>query len=132
MGAAAADQIVERGLDLRLVRMRIVREQFGRGHDPAVDAIGALVDLFLDPAAVQTRDRSRPRAWNGTFPGSAAHHFVLRCARDTGATTRDHLRGRASPDLPSPPVRISIPGASALPRARGRALQQWSYIPRNR
>jgi hypothetical protein len=31
--------------------------------------------------APQIRDRSKLRVCNG--PGSAAHHFVLRCSRDT-------------------------------------------------
>jgi hypothetical protein len=31
--------------------------------------------------APQIRDRYKLSVWNG--PGTAAHHFVLRCARDT-------------------------------------------------
>src|SRR5262249_53672283 len=39
--------------------------------------------------ARESRDRSKYRALGG--PGSAPHHFVLRCARDTDA---DHLSVR--------------------------------------
>src|SRR6266550_1038402 len=49
MGAAAADQGRECRFDLRVSRMRIAIEELDRGHHPAVDAIGALVDLLFDP-----------------------------------------------------------------------------------
>src|SRR6476646_5799518 len=56
MGAAAADEVLQRFLDLRIRRLGIAIDQLGRRHDPAVDAVGALRDLLLEPGCL---DRMR-------------------------------------------------------------------------
>src|SRR6266852_3579194 len=53
VGAASADQIGERSSDLAVGRMGIAGEQFGPRHDPAIDAIGALIHLLLDPGSLE-------------------------------------------------------------------------------
>src|SRR5262245_11710912 len=52
VGAAAADEVFERILDLRIRGLRIAVDQLGRGQDPAADAIGALRDLLLEPGGL--------------------------------------------------------------------------------
>src|SRR4029453_2013771 len=52
VSAAAADQVGQGVSDLFVGGMRIAIQQFGRGHDPAADAIAALVDLLLDPSGL--------------------------------------------------------------------------------
>src|SRR5262249_17880976 len=53
MGPTAANQIAEGVPDFLLGGVRIARQEFGPRHDPTIDAIAALVDLFLDPRGLQ-------------------------------------------------------------------------------
>ncbi len=52
MGAAAAEVVGERLLDLRLGRLLVVGEERGGLHDHAVDAVAALHRLLLDEGAL--------------------------------------------------------------------------------
>jgi len=52
MGATAADQIRKSITDFLLRWMRVAREQFGARHDPAVDAVTALIDLLRNPGGL--------------------------------------------------------------------------------
>src|SRR5262245_38658161 len=52
VGAAAADEVFQRVLDLRIGRLGIALDQLGRGQDPATDAIGTLRDLLLEPGCL--------------------------------------------------------------------------------
>src|SRR6185295_833792 len=52
VGAAAADQVRERGFDLLIGGMRFFLQQRGGGHDPAIDAVGALRNLFFEPSGL--------------------------------------------------------------------------------
>src|ERR1700734_714349 len=51
--AAPAFKSFERRLDLRFGRLLLVVEKRRRRHDPAVDAVAALWDLFLDVGGLQ-------------------------------------------------------------------------------
>src|SRR5260221_1597757 len=53
MRAAAAFEAGEPGTDLGIARMRIVGEERGRRHDPAIDAVAALRHLLVDPGLLE-------------------------------------------------------------------------------
>jgi hypothetical protein len=52
MRAAAADQRSQRLLDLVLAGIGRLPQEGSGGHDPAIDAIAALIDLLLDPGGL--------------------------------------------------------------------------------
>src|ERR1700722_5963318 len=64
MRAAPALQPFERRLDPRFGRLLLVVEKRRRRHDPAIDAVAALRDLFLDVGGLQ-----RVRLFRGAEAG---------------------------------------------------------------
>src|SRR5215510_7811902 len=87
MGAAAADEVLQRILDLRIRRLGIAVDQLGRGQDPAADAIGALRDLLLEPGGLnrmrllgrsEARERGDPFACErGDRRDAGAHRVAV-------------------------------------------------------
>src|SRR5262245_44190127 len=82
VSAAAADEVFQCILDLRIRRLGIAVDQLGRGEDPAADAIGALRDLLLEPGGLD-RVRLLGRAEAGERGDLAA--CERRHRRDAGA-----------------------------------------------
>src|SRR5579883_342763 len=69
MRRASAQVAVERGLDLRLGRMRVLVEQRGGAHDHPVRAVSALRRLFFDECGLQGMRRMLvPQSLDGRDP----------------------------------------------------------------
>src|SRR5881296_1776540 len=82
VGTAAADEVFQRVLDLRIGGLGIALAQLGRGQDPAADAIGALRDLLLEPGLLDwVRPLGRAEASERGDPAA----FERRHRRDAGA-----------------------------------------------
>src|SRR5258706_5409206 len=103
MRPAAADQRIELGLDLVIGRMRIAFQISRRRHDPAIDAIGALRDLLLEPCGLQgMRMLRRPQA-------GERGDLAFRCSRD-----RDHAgTNRGAVQVNGAGATLSEPAAEA-------------------
>src|SRR5262245_49112675 len=105
MGTAAADEVLERILDLRVRGLGVAVDQLGRGQDPAADAIGALRDLLLEPGGLD-RMRLLGRAEAGERGDLAA--FEPRDRRDAGTHRVAVDLHRASAALPEPAAETRI------------------------
>src|SRR5258706_16081231 len=84
MRAAAADEIGKRLSDFVIVWMGIARQQLRSGHDPAADAVGALVHLLLDPGAlerVRLGGRPKTRERRDLAPGHRSEDNRARAER---------------------------------------------------
>src|SRR5690349_13658347 len=95
MRAAAAFDAGERIFDLRLRGLLVVAQERGGGHEPAVDAVAALRDLFLDVSGLQ-RMRLLRRAQSGERRDFAiADRRYGRNARADGLAVEVHRAGAA-------------------------------------
>src|SRR5437879_2121027 len=95
MRDAAADEIGKRLSDFVVAWVGIARQQLRRRHDPAADAVGALVHLLLDPGAlerVRFGGRPKPRERRDLAP---AHRSDANRARAYGVTVNVHGAGAA-------------------------------------
>src|SRR5881296_275784 len=96
IGAAAAD-VGHRGVDIRVARVRILRQQRGRGHDLSRLAIAALRHVFLDPRPLhgvcavlrETLDGGHALAGHGRHRQHARARGGALQVDGTGAALRD-------------------------------------------
>src|SRR5262245_24618136 len=114
MGAAAADQRSERRIDLRVSGMRIAIEELDGGHEPAVDAVRALIHLFFDPRLLD-----RVGFFRGADTGKRRDFLAFHRSngRDTGTHRVSVNMNRAGATLTEPAAETRIDQAEFVAKS---------------